>query len=412
MPTPGYILDACIAALSLGDPVAIQIHRAPALLAAAASLAGQGDATAEVRSWAEIQGRGSYAPPPAPFPLLPTAPALIWDIGKDAPPERLYELLAWRYPDNHPVTLLALDDAGAITTITQLTLADLVTLCIVHCALCIVHLPPLPIAADRRGPEGLHWVVSRLLAPGGCPWDVRQTHQSLRGALLEESYEVLEALDADDMHGLSEELGDLLIAIFAHSEMARQAGTFSVADVFGQVTAKLIRRHPHVFGDVAVDGEGEVLQNWDQIKAAELAEKGRSRPSALDGVPPALPALAAAQKLGKKASRTGFAWPDAASAWAKLHEELGELEAAVESSDLAHTAEELGDLLFIVARLASYLNLDAEAALREANAKFRRRFTFIEQSAAAEGRPLSALSLDEMLARWREAKRIPHAPAN
>ena len=223
---------------------------------------------------------------------------------------------------------------------------------------------------------------------------------------------MLEALDADDMHGLSEELGDLLIAIFAHSEMARQAGTFSVADVFGQVTAKLIRRHPHVFGDVAVDGEGEVLQNWDQIKAAELSEKGRSRPSALDGVPPALPALAAAQKLGKKASRTGFAWPDAASAWAKLHEELGELEAAVESGDLAHTAEELGDLLFIVARLASYLNLDAEAALREANAKFRRRFTFIEQSAAAEGRPLSALSLDEMLARWREAKRIPHAPAN
>ena len=144
MPTPGYILDACIAALSLGDPVAIQIHRAPALLAAAASLAGQGDATAEVRSWAEIQGRGSYAPPPAPFPLLPTAPALIWDIGKDAPPERLYELLAWRYPDNHPVTLLALDDAGAITTITQLTLADLVTLCIVHCT--------SPPPAHRRRP--------------------------------------------------------------------------------------------------------------------------------------------------------------------------------------------------------------------------------------------------------------------
>ncbi len=411
MPTLGQILDACCAALNLSDPAAIQIHRAPALIAAAASLAGQGGPAAEVRSWVETQGRGSYAPPPAPFPLLPTAPVLIWDVGRDAPQGRLYELLAWRYPADHPVTLLSFDDAGAVSGTWHVMLGDLASF-IPHPSSFILYLPPLPIAADRRGPEGLHWVVSRLLAPGGCPWDAKQTHQSLRGALLEESHEVLESLDAGDMHGLSEELGDLLINIFAHSEMARQAGFFSIADVFGQVTAKLIRRHPHVFGDLAVDGEGEVLQNWEQIKAAELAEKGRSRPSALDGVPPALPALAAAQKLGKKAARTGFAWPDVASAWAKFHEELGELESAVDSGDTAHAAEELGDLLFIVARLASYLNLDAESALREANAKFRRRFTFIEQSATAGGRPISDLSLDEMLAYWREAKRIPHAPTH
>jgi tetrapyrrole methylase family protein/MazG family protein len=404
MLTPGQLLDACCAALNLGDPAAIQIHRASALLAAAASLAGQGGPGAEVRSWAETQGRsGAYAPPPAPFPLLPGAPAIIWDVipGDLA---ALAALLAWRYPADHPVTLLSLDDVGAATQITPLTLANLATFDILHFAFCILHLPPLPIAADRRGPEGLHWVVARLLAPGGCPWDVRQTHQSLRGALLEESYEVLEALDAGDMHGLSEELGDLLISIFAHSEMARQAGAFSAADVFDQVTSKLIRRHPHVFGDLAVAGEGQVLQNWEQIKAAELAEKGRSRPSALDGVPPALPALAVAQKLGKKAARSGFAWPDADGAWAKLREELGELEAAVNSGDVAHTAEELGDLLFIIARLASYLNVDAEVALREANAKFRRRFTFIERSAADEGRAMSDLSLDEMLAFWNEAK--------
>ncbi|MEI7645000.1 MAG: nucleoside triphosphate pyrophosphohydrolase [Chloroflexales bacterium] len=397
MPTPGQLLDACCAALKL-DNAAVQMFHAPALRSAAASLAGQGGPAAEVRSWAEVQGHNAYTPPPAPFPLLPSAPAIIWDVGADAPPGCLYALLAWRYPDEHPVTLLSLDAAGAVANTIQMPLGDLASFTL-HPSSFILYLPPLPITADRRSAEGLHWVVARLLAPGGCPWDVRQTHQSLRGALLEESYEVLEALDAGDMHGLSEELGDLLISIFAHSEMARQADTFSVADVFGQVTSKLIRRHPHVFGDLSVEGEGQVLQNWEQIKAAELAEKGRVRPSALDGVPPALPALATAQKLGKKAARTGFAWPDAAGAWAKLHEELGELEAAVDSGDAAHTAEELGDLLFIVARLASYLNVDAEAALREANAKFRRRFTFIEQ-----GRNLSDLSLEEMLALWNKSK--------
>ncbi len=397
MLTPGRILDACCAALDLGDPAGIQIHRAPALLAAAVSLSGQGGPAAEVRSYAETQGLGPYAPPPAPFPLLPGAPALIWDVGPaDAP--ALATLLAWRYPAEHPITLLALNDAGDVLANTRLALGQLPS-SILHPSSFILYLPALPISADLRGSEGLHWVVARLLAPGGCPWDVKQTHQSLRGALLEEAYEVLEALDAGDMHGLSEELGDLLISIFSHSEMARQAGAFSVADVLGQVTAKLIRRHPHVFGEITVDGEGQVLQNWEQIKAAELAEKGRSRPSALDGVPPALPALAAAQKLGKKAARAGFAWPDAEGAWQKLHEELRELESAAASGDPAHTAEELGDLLFIAARLGSYLGVDAEAALREANAKFRRRFTFIEQ-----GRRLSDLSLEAMLALWREAK--------
>jgi tetrapyrrole methylase family protein / MazG family protein len=401
MLTPGQLLDTCCAALGLDDIAGIQLHRAPALLAASAALPGQGGPEAEVRSWAETQGCGAYAAPPAPFPLLPSAPAIIWDLADvpaDASAGRLYELLAWRYPTDHQITLLELDESGATAAIAQIQLAELANF-ILHPSSFILYLPALPIAADRRSAEGLHWVVARLLAPGGCPWDVKQTHQSLRGALLEEAYEVLESLDAGDMHGLSEELGDLLISIFSHSEMARQAGTFSIADVLGQVVGKLIRRHPHVFGDQMVDGAGQVAQNWEQIKAAELAEKGRSRPSALDGVPPALPALAAAQKLGKKAARTGFAWPDAAGAWAKLHEELGELEAAAHSGDPAHTAEELGDLLFIVARLGSYLGVDAEAALRETNLKFRRRFSFVEQ----HGR-LSDLSLDQMIALWNETK--------
>ncbi|NTW01746.1 MAG: nucleoside triphosphate pyrophosphohydrolase [Oscillochloris sp.] len=408
--TPGQLLDSCCAALDLDSAAGVQLYRAPTLLAAAAP-AGLGGLQAEVRSWAEMQGRNSdvppvhlYAPPPAPFPLLPSAAAIIWDIGPGDLPA-LVSLLAWRYPAEHAVCLLAVDAAGVITQTIRSSLGAPQVLCDTPQATGnMLYLPPLPIAADRRSAEGLHWVVARLLGPGGCPWDVRQTHQSLRGALLEEAHEVLEALDAGDMYGLSEELGDLLISIFAHSEMARQAGAFNIADVLGQVTSKLIRRHPHVFGSLAVDGETQVLQNWEQIKAAELAEKGRSRPSALDGVPPALPALAAAQKLGKKAARSGFAWPDAEGAWAKLHEEINELASAANSGDAAHTAEELGDLLFITARLASYLGVDAEAALREANLKFRSRFTYIEQSATAEGRSLGDLSLDEMLARWNEAK--------
>ncbi|NTU83818.1 MAG: nucleoside triphosphate pyrophosphohydrolase [Chloroflexales bacterium] len=246
--------------------------------------------------------------------------------------------------------------------------------------------------------------MARLLGPGGCPWDVRQTHQSLRGALLEEAYEALEALDAGDMPALSEELGDILITIFAHSEMARQAGHFDLGDVFAQVVGKLIGRHPHVFGDVTVDGEGQVLRNWEQIKAAELAAKGRSRASALDGVPPGMPALVTAQKLGKKAARAGFNWAELPQVWAKLREELDELDEAAAAGDPAHAAEELGDALFVLTRLADWLHLDAEMALRDANQKFRRRFTHVESAAAAQGRALKELSLDELLALWGAAK--------
>jgi tetrapyrrole methylase family protein/MazG family protein len=400
-PGPGRLLDLAGELFGLDVAAGVQLWEARALLDAArpAGLPAPGEAVSVV-SYAETQGLGDYTPPAAPFPLAPAAPALLYGgPGTDWP--ALAELLLTRYPATHPLQLATLDAAGAATDSTALPLGKLGGVPPRHAACCM--LPPLP--QDLRGLDGLRWVIARLLGPGGCPWDVRQTHQSLRGALLEETHEVLEALDAGDMPAVGEELGDLLLSIVAHSEMARQAGHFALEDVLEQVAAKLIGRHPHVFGGVDVDGEGTVLRNWEQIKAAELAAKGRARAGALDGVPPGLPALAAAQKLTKKASRTGFVWADVGQVWAKLREELDELAAAAAGGDEAHAREELGDALFVMADLARWLGHDAETALREANAKFRRRFARVEASAAARERTLDTMTLDELLALWDEAKR-------
>jgi len=401
MLSPGRLLD--IAAADLGADLlgGVQLHEAGRLLARAAWPEGMPrPGAAGVPSWRERQGLGPYVPPAAPFPLLPTAPALVYAAGApDLAP--LAALLAERYPAQHPLALLVLGENGAIRAREAVALAAAPGVGVAPGAWWMVYVHALPVAADRRGLDGLRWVVARLLGPEGCPWDVAQTHRSLRPALLEEVYEVLEALDAGDMAGLSEELGDLLIAILAHSEMARQGGAFSLEDVLDQVTAKLIGRHPHVFGNLAVSGEGEVLGNWERIKAAELAAKGRARASALDGVPAGLPALAAAQKVGKKAARAGFNWGELGGVWAKVEEELAELRAAASP---AERAEELGDVLFVLTRLADWLDLDAETALREAVHKFRGRFAAMERLLAARGQALGELGLDNLLAVWREAK--------
>ncbi len=379
----GALLKPVATALELNLEGGLQLWETTALLEAArpAGLPPAEPATG-VRSWAANQGLASYTPPPAPFPLAPTVPALLW-WRKPPPPAALANLLAARYPTAHPLTLAACDPAGVLTAHRRLNLADLAGTSWPSGAYGLLALPPLSL--DQRGADGLRWVITRLLGPGGCPWDVRQSHQDLRKALLEETHEVLEALDTGDIAGLSEELGDLLIAIFSHSEMARQAGHFDLETVFAQICSKLIRRHPHVFAQLSVEGEGQVLQNWEQIKAAERAEQGRVRASLLDGVPPSLPALATAQTLGHKAARAGFNWQVQAQIWAKLHEELDELAEAATSGDQAHMGEELGDTLFTLTRLADWLHLDAEAVLREANHKFRRRFAHLEAAAAHDG---------------------------
>jgi tetrapyrrole methylase family protein/MazG family protein len=383
----------------------MQLHDLAALLALPPTPGMPAATSAQVPSWAATQGIASYTPPYAPFPLLPTTPALLFSHTQ--PKLALLEqLLSLRYPATHPIHGATLTSAGTVSLSYTRPLATLAAHPPGSAACWLFYLPPLAPAADLHGFTGLQWVVARLLGPDGCPWDVRQTHQSLRNALLEETYEVLEALDANDLPALAEELGDLLISILGHSEMARQAGHFSLETVLAGVTTKLIGRHPHVFGALALDHPEQILHNWEQIKAQELAQKGKVRSSALDGIPSALPALATAQKLGKKAARTGFAWPTITQVWAKVDEELDELRSAIASNDPAAIQDEFGDLLFVLVRLAAWLEVDAETALREANQKFRRRFTTMEQHVAAQGQRLQDLDLPQLKALWNEVKQI------
>jgi tetrapyrrole methylase family protein / MazG family protein len=253
--------------------------------------------------------------------------------------------------------------------------------------------------------------MARLRGPGGCPWDREQTHRSLRPYLLEETYEALEAIDDGSPQQLCRELGDLLLQIVFHAQMAAEAGTFTIDDVVAGLVDKLIRRHPHVFGDARVEGSREVLTNWEVIKAQERTEglhgPGGETPapeSALDGLPRALPALALAQRMQECAARTGFAWPNLRGAVDKVREELAEVEAAAEGQGHGDTAEELGDLLFTVANLPRYLNIDGEQALRDACTKFRERFGRLEAAARAQGRDLRQCTTEELLALWRAAR--------
>jgi tetrapyrrole methylase family protein/MazG family protein len=227
---------------------------------------------------------------------------------------------------------------------------------------------------------------------------------------LEEVHEVLEALDADDMAALAEELGDLLGHIVSHSEMARQAGLFDLGSVYEGIASKLIRRHPHVFGDLSVSGTGEVLSNWDAIKQAERAAKGQAKRGTLDGIPAGLPALATAQELTRKAAKVGFDWDDVRDAWDKLHEEIGEIQEVAQTTLLTDAErtqrleEEFGDLLLIAAKLAWWLHVDAESALRMAGAKFRRRYAYVERQVQQRDLDLKALSVTEKIALWEAAK--------
>jgi MazG family protein len=250
---------------------------------------------------------------------------------------------------------------------------------------------------EIRSYEELRSVVARLRAPDGCPWDREQTHASLRPYVIEEAYEVLAVLDSGDTAGLPEELGDLLLQVVLHSQLAEEAGEFDMADVLDGLAQKLIRRHPHVFGDVQLETAGEVVAQWDEIKKRERD----AAVSALVNVPGAMPALSYAQTLLRRAEAAGFAWPRRQDVLEKLDEELRELEAA---STPAEAAAELGDILLNVANYARYLGIDAEEALREAGHKFRRRFNGVESRAKNRGLDLKAESRESLIALWDEAK--------
>ncbi len=254
--------------------------------------------------------------------------------------------------------------------------------------------------------EDLLAIMDRLRDPGGCPWDREQTYATLRGYLVEECYEVVDALDRGDRGALREELGDLLFQIVFLSRLANEDGAFSAADVIEGIAAKMIRRHPHVFGDDTAADSAAVLKRWEEIKKDEKEASGdrASGASVLDSIPVALPALVTAHRLGTKAARVGFDWPDADGPAAKLDEEHGELRAALASGDRSAIGEEIGDALFTLVMLARKLDLDAEAALARANAKFRDRFRKVEAELLRRGVPVEEAGLTLMDRLWEESK--------
>ena len=261
-------------------------------------------------------------------------------------------------------------------------------------------LVPLPPASEHHSWEDLVEIMARLRR--SCPWDREQSHRSLIPYLIEEAFEVAETVEHDRDDALCEELGDLLLQIVFHAQIGTERGKFSIADVIDTLSNKMMRRHPHVFGDQAVADVAEVWRNWEQIKATEGAALGRK--SRLDGIPKALGALQRAQKMQEKASRVGFDWPDARAVTHKLAEEIAELAEAQESGDVRRIREEIGDILFTVVNVTRQLGIDAEGALREANDKFYRRFAFMEQRASEGGRSLGDLSIDELEDLWQLAK--------
>jgi MazG family protein len=263
-------------------------------------------------------------------------------------------------------------------------------------------LRPLPGKQSGAEVSKLVGLMQRLLGPDGCPWDREQTLETLIPYLVEETYEVIDALHGGTVEDHREELGDLLLQVVFQAELRHAEGAFGIDDVARGIVAKLVRRHPHVFGEVKAQNAEEALASWARLKAAEKADKGRK--SALDGIPRSAPALVRAFRTGEKAGAVGFDWPDASGPRQKVDEELRELDAACAGGDRSAMARELGDVLFAIANLARKLGLDAESALRQATDRFGRRFAHMEEAASARGRALSELRLEEQDRLWEAAK--------
>jgi tetrapyrrole methylase family protein/MazG family protein len=316
-------------------------------------------------------------------------------------------LLGRLYPAGHPVGRFGLT---AMTTIAELTEADLRS---------ALYIGPVAPELASAGPWSMPWISHRLRQPDGCPWDREQTHESLRKHLLEEAYEVYDALADGPTPALAGELGDLLLQIVLHAQLAAEAGIFDLADVQAALATKIVRRHPHVFGTAEARTAADVNRQWERIKADERAAAADAEPvdpmlagtapasakSSLDGVSRSMPALAASQEMQDRAAALGYDWPTIEGILAKLHEELGELLAAESSAD---REEELGDLLMVAVNLGRRQGVEAEAALRFANDKFRRRFRSVERQAAEQGVALRDLDFDQLDVLWAQAKLEEH----
>ncbi|HET7725842.1 MAG TPA: nucleoside triphosphate pyrophosphohydrolase [Candidatus Limnocylindrales bacterium] len=312
------------------------------------------------------------------------------------------ELLRRLYPADHAIGRFGQPDGMTIETLDPATLAG------------PIYLAPVERSAAVASPWAMPWISDRLRAPDGCPWDREQTHESLRNHLLEEAYEVYDALADGATPQLAGELGDLLLQIVLHAQLAAEQQVFDLTDVWSGLAAKIVRRHPHVFGDAEARTASDVNRQWERIKAAERAAEadergdahGGSPRSALDGISRSLPALAASQEMQERAANLGYDWPSIDGVLDKVREELDELAGA---DSPAQRAEELGDLLFVLVNVGRKQGIETEAALRAANDKFRRRFAHVEQAAAARGVALRELSFEELDALWAEAKAAERA---
>ena len=327
----------------------------------------------------------------------PDMPVLVAQVYSRLVAAEVKMTLNTVYPDEHPVRLVHAAGTNE-ELIEELPLYEIDRS--EHIGLLtVLYVPPL---GEGTSLEAFQEIVAHLRAPDGCPWDREQTHDSLRNHLMGEAYEALAAMDSGNPVEMAEEFGDLLLQIVLNAQIASEDGEFSMADVLKGIYDKIIRRHPHVFGDVTLDGVQGVLKNWEKLKAVERANSHEPEKGLLDGVPLALPALSQAQEYQDRAARVGFDWKDVSGVLDKITEEIQEVREVTNEQELI---AELGDLFFALVNLARWKKVDAESALRGTSLRFKKRFSYVEQGAKKQGRKLSEMSIDEMEALWQEAKR-------
>jgi tetrapyrrole methylase family protein / MazG family protein len=327
----------------------------------------------------------------------PDMPVLVAQVYSRLVAAEVKMTLNTVYPDEHPVRLVhAAGTKDEIIEDIQLYEIDRSE----HIGLLtVLYVPSL---GEGTSFEAFQEIVAHLRAPDGCPWDREQTHESLRAHLMGEAYEALAAMDSGDPVEMAEEFGDLLLQIVLNAQIASEDGEFNMADVLKGIYDKIIRRHPHVFGDVTLNGVQGVLKNWEKLKAVERANSHEPEKGLLDGVPLALPALSQAQEYQDRAARVGFDWKEVSGVLDKISEEIQEIREVTNEEELV---AELGDLFFALVNLARWKKVDAESALRGTSMRFKKRFSYVEKGAKKQGRKLSEMSIDEMEALWQEAKK-------
>ncbi len=324
----------------------------------------------------------------------PETPAVLAVIETEARLEMARRVLLAVYPATHPVKLVRLSaDSAQVADSTLAGMSGEGWTALY-----------LPAQAAGTSFEAFQEIIAHLRAPDGCPWDKEQTHLTLRKHLLEETYETISAMDEQDAAKMSEEFGDLLLQIVLNAQIGSEYGGFTMTHVLKGIYDKIIRRHPHVFGEVAVEGVGDVLSNWEKIKAGEREKAGKEEKGLLDGLPAALPALSQAQEFQDRAARVGFDWPEIDGVLEKVREEIEEVR---QSQSPEEFSDELGDLFFALVNLARWKKVDSEAALRAASLKFKLRFAFVEKRARGMNRSMKAMSIEELDALWNEAKKSP-----